>query len=888
MRRQRRFHYRRCAAPTVFALAAMMIVGLSAAPAKATVVSRSVAYVFDDAQFPCDANGCGMNDTSGPGSGASIFANALTGSVPGNGNTGTYTPATGTLNSVNLTNVPLSALNADPNALAGYDTAIVYQTCDIGSATNANALSSLNAFVNKGGKLMIFDADACAPSARGQADWSHFIFPFATNSPGPQSASGSYDTVVPSSLTAGLSAGPQPDDSVGDANVFTTYGGAWFSSIVATNLNTTGIVQAYAATASGGLAIYDGEDFWFTDGPTSHLQLVFDNILSQPWNPSGLPNTVSASGITLSAASTSVVAGHTVKVTASVADALGNPQAGVAVALHVVGGPDVGAKMSGTTASNGEYVFPFTPAKSVGTDSLSASYVDSAGQTHTSNSVSIVVLPAPPITRAIVFVSGLDSTQAFSDSSSFARGCTTGTWGALASGVAARVRGDFQVFDAPVDAGSHPVPDCGRVQAHPPTDVHLDTKDFSDQNVDGTRLLIFLGWLHRHYGIDDVWLVGHSYGGIWSRSALTELAAGPHPVLHIDGIITVGTPHTGSFGADAYAAAASDCTFAFFSGSRALACGAALAVRAFFGDAVNGLTHASLTAWNASQTQQTTWGCVPIATIAGTEFTVPYLGGLGPFAYVVPNDVIVGVQSANGTGPGSSITRLVHLFDAKMVHIGVPFDRSAIVETSSRATRVRDAIISTASAPVPYEARCPRPVASAGDLASAAAAHGPHRAYVVALTAVTDIRPAKSALPRIPAGTVLLADGSTTARCGAKPTAALPLLGLRQFKLIFAPRCRRPLHVTFRGPHRLAALIQSRASVVLTVVARGRLALTQRAFPSAARVTLILQRPGKRTVVALGRRRRVVIRVRPARYQIQIVARLRGTTLVGAVTIPVT
>jgi hypothetical protein len=88
----------------------MIIVGLSAAPAKATVVSRTVAYVFDDAQFPCVANGCGMNDTSGPGSSASIFANALTGSVPGNGNTGTYTPATGTLGAVNLTLGPFPAV----------------------------------------------------------------------------------------------------------------------------------------------------------------------------------------------------------------------------------------------------------------------------------------------------------------------------------------------------------------------------------------------------------------------------------------------------------------------------------------------------------------------------------------------------------------------------------------------------------------------------------------------------------------------------------------------------------------------------------------------------------------------------------------------------------
>ena len=46
-----------------------------------------------------------------------------------------------------------------------------------------------------------------------------------------------------------------------------------------------GFVEAYARTASGGLAIYEGEDFWFTFGPTAHLKQVFDLILDQPFSP---------------------------------------------------------------------------------------------------------------------------------------------------------------------------------------------------------------------------------------------------------------------------------------------------------------------------------------------------------------------------------------------------------------------------------------------------------------------------------------------------------------------------------------------------------------------------------------------------------------------------
>jgi IPT/TIG domain/Bacterial Ig-like domain (group 1)/Fibronectin type III domain len=141
---------------------------------------------------------------------------------------------------------------------------------------------------------MIFDGDGCAPTAdygKGAADWSNFAFPFSTNSPGPQGASGSYTEVDPSSLTTGLNVGPQSGDSVGDANVFTTFSGVWHQAIVAQNLNTTGIVMAYARTGtsnSGGLALYEGEDFWFTFGWTPHLRLVFDNLLKAQWNPDSL------------------------------------------------------------------------------------------------------------------------------------------------------------------------------------------------------------------------------------------------------------------------------------------------------------------------------------------------------------------------------------------------------------------------------------------------------------------------------------------------------------------------------------------------------------------------------------------------------------------------
>jgi hypothetical protein len=352
--------------------------------AHATLTSNNVAYVFDDTAFPCGTSGCGLNDTS---FGASIFVDALTGQAPGSGEVGVYAPNNGP--QVTVTNVPLSGLDANPSALSGYDTVVAYELCAIGTPANGPALSALNAFVNGGGKLLIFDADACSAVSSGPADWSHFIFPFATNSPGPQGASGSYESVEPSSLTAGLALGPQPGDAVGDANVFTTFDGRWSQAIAATNVNgVTGIVEAYARASSGGLAIYEGEDFWATFGPSTHLQQVFDDMLNQSWNPDHLPGSTSASGITLMPATQSAPIGGSATIAASVANPNGTPIGFRFVSFSVVSGPDSGTVGHDTTDSLGRAVFHLV-GSGQGVDTVEATFTDVAGAVHTSNAVMV-------------------------------------------------------------------------------------------------------------------------------------------------------------------------------------------------------------------------------------------------------------------------------------------------------------------------------------------------------------------------------------------------------------------------------------------------------------------------------------------------------------------
>lgn len=349
------------------------------APAHAAT-THSVAYITDF--------GSGINDTGGPGSGSSIFVNAVTGSPIGSGNTGTY-------NGVSFTNVPVASIDAAPaTALNGFDSLIMYQICDINSHPAAE--TAINTFLDNGGKVMLFDADRCAPGFGGIANYSNFLFPFATSSPGPQGASGSYTSIEASTLTTGLAVGPQPGDAVGDANTFTSNAGGWCTSIKATNtLGNNGNVEAYARTVNGGLAIFEGEDLWFTDGADAHLKQVFDLVLAQSFNPDGLPCTNPASGIKLDPPTATDPVGTSQVETATVVDTNGQPRSGVMVTFNVLSGPDAGQTGTGVTNTAGQAQFTVTDNTAPGTDTVQASFTDTI--THLSNKTTILWTARPTI-----------------------------------------------------------------------------------------------------------------------------------------------------------------------------------------------------------------------------------------------------------------------------------------------------------------------------------------------------------------------------------------------------------------------------------------------------------------------------------------------------------
>jgi hypothetical protein len=420
-------------------------------PAKTTT---AVAYVTDFGKESA-------NDVFG---GSSIFVNALTGVAP----VATYTTKDGS-KTVTLTDVPVSTIDTGGTvALAPFDTLILYEVCDI--ASHPKTIEAINAFLTNGGKVMLFDADRCAVGFGGKATYGSFLFPFETNSPGPKGASGSYLTVVSSSLTSGLAVGPQEGDSVGDGNIFTAFEGPWCASITAENVEkTSGFVEATAQTPSGGLIIYEGEDFWFTFGPTEHLRLVFDDMLEQSWAPAGLPCSIPASGITLEPPSQTHAAGGMATVTAKVTDIEGKAIIGEEVSFEATSGPNAGVTGSATTNGSGEATFTYTGSFSAGTDSVVASFIDSLKNKHTSNTVQ-VIWEDPKISAKGQNLSGTEGVEASGTVATFTDPDTAATageysasieWGdgSSSSGTISGSGGSFSVAGGHTyaDEGTYPI-----------------------------------------------------------------------------------------------------------------------------------------------------------------------------------------------------------------------------------------------------------------------------------------------------------------------------------------------------------------------------------------------------------------------------------------------
>ncbi|WP_445169088.1 PGAP1-like alpha/beta domain-containing protein [Mycolicibacterium sp. Dal123E01] len=157
--------------------------------------------------------------------------------------------------------------------------------------------------------------------------------------------------------------------------------------------------------------------------------------------------------------------------------------------------------------------------------------------------------PAHQPSRAVVLVSGLASSSPYTtpdDSCAIGLAAGTDHTPLRQNLLAAR----HLVFTAPAMAGSGQVHDTtgyGAFASCPaplPAAMTIDTTGSID--LAGEHLARFIDWLHTEKKIDEVDLVGHSMGGLFSRAAIRTLLADGSAVT-VRSLTTIGTPWQGSY-----------------------------------------------------------------------------------------------------------------------------------------------------------------------------------------------------------------------------------------------------------------------------------------------------------------------------------------------------
>lgn len=235
--------------------------------------------------------------------------------------------------------------------------------------------------------------------------------------------------------------------------------------------------------------------------------------------------------------------------------------------------------------------------------------------------------------NAVVLVSGVESDTPFSTPDPSCAGQEGPAWAPM---VAPTLRaGQVAVFTAPAGPGGLLQLSCtaGGPDVTPAQIINSN----GDVNLNGQALAAFLTFLQQNYGVQQVQLVSHSDGGLWSRSAITQQKGGPT----ILSLTTIGTPHTGSFVADVATHAANFPCKGLADKAR---CAAIRAVAKVVFDeigetALYQLSSPFLAGWN----QQQEIGACPIATIAGTASNEHVFSGAS--SYYNPSDGLVGEAS---------------------------------------------------------------------------------------------------------------------------------------------------------------------------------------------------------------------------------------------------
>lgn len=283
------------------------------------------------------------------------------------------------------------------SSFSGYDTIVLWMYCAVGSDTTVqNALVS---FLQSGGKIIIWDSDACNSEEGTQATYSWLGSvgaTFAAQTPGETGSTGGSLTIVENdgfvgSLTqTNLNNLATSTDAVGDMNVITSNSPAWCAILSGTNISpATGLAQAYTAPgaltgATGAIIVYTGMDTDYigesvgTTGGDIEVSMIV-NQLAHGWGNSAYTSDltcgVPVSGIKLGPLTATNAVGGTHTVTATVTStSTGLPVSGVTVTFDVTAGPNMGATGTAVTGASGTATFTYTDTGGAGTDTIVASF----------------------------------------------------------------------------------------------------------------------------------------------------------------------------------------------------------------------------------------------------------------------------------------------------------------------------------------------------------------------------------------------------------------------------------------------------------------------------------------------------------------------------------
>ena len=431
---------------------------------------------------------------------------------------------------------------------------------------------------------------------------------------------------------------------------------------------------------------------------------------------------------------------------------------------------------------------------------------------------------------AVVLVSGFTTTTPFTNPDPACNGQEGLTWSPPTGVAAALKAAGNSVFTAPVrhlnDPVALPCPASGAPA--PPIGTYINSGGDDDAN--GAALAGFLAFLRDNYGVQRVQLVGHSDGGNWSRSAITQDSA--YSGVTVRSLTTLGTPYTGAFTADlAVETQGGKCDFS--NPIEQGICDALLDVidtvfKNMGQTATNQLTHDYLTAWN--QRQQI--GRCPVTTIAGTFFGIKAIPG---FRYYNPSDALVGQASGLAQAADSLTFETIPAPAIPNLQFGglYPVVHSATLSFLTPKNLLNQPAISSrvASIVAGTPAGAPCNLAAAG----AAAADGRGAEAAARQRARRARGPLRLRLPlrlfEVPSASgvlgppgpedVIAASPGVSIRCGRDPVPLSALLGDRRLRFGLGAGCDAPLRVAGPGPGR-AMLVGSHPDNDVLVAVRGR------------------------------------------------------------------